>query len=561
MTSTPGDQREFERLVGRLLDSSLDQSESSRLEELLRSDPSRVLQYRELVEVDVLLEAEAAVPYAEVADLSPSAVEVRLANGMPPNFKADSASEGHARSHAAPFSPLTPTSNPASLRSTISVFGGVFAVAAACLLCWSAAAAFRSDPAFVVEQLQGFRAPAAARALTVGETLAVNSDVAVEAGCITLKTRAGVRIFLEGPSALRTLADGDVRLLAGKARVRVPEAARGFVLYGPGVRVTDLGTEFGVVVADSGVVTTEVYEGRVLLEALEEKGGKPVELDAGWAGRVSNASQPRTSAYHFGSGAKAIEWAEPSQACVSTVLATRPEFYHRFDELYGHESSSLVNGSLYKCHLSGDARLVAHGPDRTLGGRGHALEFSGSGAAEISLGMAEVEQTAAYTIAMWVRPDRLETQNIIVATNHQGPNKSFGPQLRMLSDGSVQHYLYSDTKPHGMKGDQYFQRSKAKLKVGEWRHLAITASTGGVMQLLIDGRPADSPRPVKSRISGEYARLILGTSSGTYRAEDHHMQAYVGAVDELVFFSRPLPVAQIASLHEASRKCFEEGAR
>jgi hypothetical protein len=87
----------------------------------------------------------------------------------------------------------------------------------------------------------------------------------LEAGLVQFEFYRGAVVVAEGPAQLE-FSDAD-RMVChqGKLRVRVPPQAEGFVVLSPNFEVVDLGTEFGVQVAEDGSGNVRVYEGKVEL--------------------------------------------------------------------------------------------------------------------------------------------------------------------------------------------------------------------------------------------------------------------------------------------------------
>jgi hypothetical protein len=84
----------------------------------------------------------------------------------------------------------------------------------------------------------------------------------ISRGLAEIHFRCGVRIVLEGPSALELVSAKSVRLTSGTLTARVPPTAIGFAVLSPHGKVIDLGTEFGVH-ADNGSTEVYVFEGKV----------------------------------------------------------------------------------------------------------------------------------------------------------------------------------------------------------------------------------------------------------------------------------------------------------
>lgn len=557
MNSEKQNQHELECLLMKMVDSSkrLDTADTSRIEELIKGNPERLRFYQAYMEIDVLLESEAAVSFSESALVTEAADQ-----GAKVSILATPHSGAKASSKRSPLAtgpgPKANRLRSARIKKQSNI--AKWALAGCFLLGLGWFAANRTGNKDAVAHLTATEQvvwKGASTGLEAGDALMANEELVLESGRVYLETTAGVVMAVEGPARFNPLRTGDVSLALGKARVRVPEPVQGFTLHGLDVKITDLGTEFGVEVSDTGQVITEVYEGRVRLEVPGEQPAIPVELSEGWLGeKVPSKRAFRISP--FGRSARSITWWDDSQKSVSTILTENPEYYYRFDTSQDGTTRSFVNRSLYTAQLAGDARFVADGPLDSLGRAGHVLQFSGSGSAEIPIGMAVVEQTGAYSIALWVRPDRLSDQNILVATNHLGADREFGPQLRIRPDGKVEHYLYTHPLRRGGQGGDYTQRSQIRIQAGQWSHIAISASSNGEMQLVVNGKQATTPLPVSSRISGEYARLILGVSSGKQRHNAHKADSFEGTMDELAFFSRALSLDQLNEIYQASRPCF-----
>ncbi|HTK74574.1 MAG TPA: FecR domain-containing protein, partial [Gemmataceae bacterium] len=82
-------------------------------------------------------------------------------------------------------------------------------------------------------------------------------------GLAEVQFQCGARVVLEGPARLELLSERSARLWSGKLTARVPGARSGFEIVLPQGKVIDLGTEFGVAVADDGATDVYVFEGKV----------------------------------------------------------------------------------------------------------------------------------------------------------------------------------------------------------------------------------------------------------------------------------------------------------
>ncbi|QDU53908.1 FecR protein [Aeoliella mucimassa] len=101
------------------------------------------------------------------------------------------------------------------------------------------------------------------RPIRVGDTIDTNQEITY------LHFDCGAEVLLVGPTQLSVVSPMRAKLLQGTLTARVSESAHGFRVDTPNSKVTDLGTEFGVSVAESGVTDTVVFSGKVAMEYRE----------------------------------------------------------------------------------------------------------------------------------------------------------------------------------------------------------------------------------------------------------------------------------------------------
>jgi ferric-dicitrate binding protein FerR (iron transport regulator) len=100
----------------------------------------------------------------------------------------------------------------------------------------------------------------------------------LERGLAEVRFDCGARVVLEGPATLELLSGSGARLHRGKLTARVPDAAAGFEVLSPQGKVIDLGTEFGIAVADSGATDVYVFEGKVVARPVADGESGAVSL-------------------------------------------------------------------------------------------------------------------------------------------------------------------------------------------------------------------------------------------------------------------------------------------
>jgi len=98
---------------------------------------------------------------------------------------------------------------------------------------------------------------------------------ALEAGVAQIDFFSGASVVVEGPARLELKSLDELVCLEGKLRVSVPETAEGFTVVTDDYRAVDLGTEFALSVASSGVSQVHVLDGEV---KLYDTGGEELSL-------------------------------------------------------------------------------------------------------------------------------------------------------------------------------------------------------------------------------------------------------------------------------------------
>ncbi len=124
-----------------------------------------------------------------------------------------------------------------------------------------------------------------------GDAFRPGDWVRFEHGRVVVKFESGAKLAVEGPADFQIVNNNGARLIRGRATVRVPGKIKGFVLDTPAEQIVDLGTAFGVNVANDGATSVAVFEGSVELRGRESETGAR-QLLAGKAIRVEGRSQP-----------------------------------------------------------------------------------------------------------------------------------------------------------------------------------------------------------------------------------------------------------------------------
>jgi hypothetical protein len=106
----------------------------------------------------------------------------------------------------------------------------------------------------------------------IGDDFAPGRKLALKSGLAEIIFQGGARTLLEGPATLEIRSCMGVYLQQGKFTVTVENPlARGFEVLAPGMKYTDLGTEFGVAVAANGEQEVHVFRGNVRAEEVTDE--------------------------------------------------------------------------------------------------------------------------------------------------------------------------------------------------------------------------------------------------------------------------------------------------
>ncbi len=120
----------------------------------------------------------------------------------------------------------------------------------------------------------------------VGDDLGAGQKLALASGVAEIVFHDGARVLLQGPAAFTVRSPASAVLNRGKCAVTVENPlARGFEIDAPGMVYTDLGTEFGVLVAQSGEQEMHVFRGMVRVE-------RGNDTEKGRKGEGENAKSP-----------------------------------------------------------------------------------------------------------------------------------------------------------------------------------------------------------------------------------------------------------------------------
>jgi hypothetical protein len=389
-----------------------------------------------------------------------------------------------------------------------------------------------------------------------GDLLAAGR-LALRAGRITLGLLSGVTLTLEGPADLELLSVDRVHCRRGKLRTCVPRGAEGFVVTTPGSAVVDLGTEFGLNVADDGKARVMVFKGEAEAAVLNEAGApvrsqqvnerRAFAIDP-WSGQIEEAA------------AESVDFVAPPVLAPTplaldtsyreAVLAAGPWAYWRFEEMTDGIVAEEVAG-LRPLRATGPVKLVG------AGGRNRCLEF-GPDEAEQSVamdGLWEPPSDKGYAVELWAMPGRIGHAALASLIAPGPPAEDYKHLFLLELTASDRRSLLSPGLfrflhrwPAGDSGGDNLFSTRHYVPY-RWYHI-VAQRAGGRLELYVDGLPTQPVTP-PSALATEPCRVLLGRLKPVPRPSGRvHSRPFVGLIDELALYNRPLAAEEVRRHYE-----------
>lgn len=380
-------------------------------------------------------------------------------------------------------------------------------------------------------------------------TLQAGDKIILDHGLVRFTFPSGVESIIEGPSILELISEDSVRMDGGLAWFQVPPAGHGFTVETEGMRVIDLGTEFGLWFDGEGTQQVHVAKGRVRVEPVL-KIFDPIELEAGEA-MVFDA---------FGRG-KSVE-SKPS--LFRQEFERRMPYLHwSFDQLVdgGFEATGTIPG-MQKCRATvrpgrGDQEEEP-GASQTAGRFGAAFSMDGKGRfAETEY--AGIGGNAPRTFAAWVRHRKDRSSGGAITPYCAWGSREFGRLWKVyLWEKGGQTSLNTSI----MSCDREVDIPADTLH--DWMHIAsvytgrrlddgypeILLYLNGILQ---ESSPRHSVRAVDTDVSSISAAPVRFGASLNHHSKELSVD---GDLDEAYLFRGVLNASQIKQLMETNHLDF-----
>jgi hypothetical protein len=389
-----------------------------------------------------------------------------------------------------------------------------------------------------------------------GDLLAAGRLV-LRSGRMMLGLLSGVTLTLEGPADLELLSIDRVHCRRGKLRTRVPHGAEGFIVTTPGSAVIDLGTEFGLNVAEDGRAHLMVFKGEAEAAVLNAA-GVPVRSQQ-VAERRAFDIDPRSGQIEQAEACP-VDFVVPpilsptplslDASYREAVLAAGPWAYWRFEAI---DHGAVVD------EVAGRPSLRATGPVKLVGADAHnrCFEF-GPDETEQSLamdGLWEPPSDPGYAVELWALPGRIGHAALASLIAPGAPAQDYKHLFLIELTASDRQSLLSPGlfrflhrwPPGDSGGDNLF--STRHYVPNRW-HQLVAQRSGGRLELYVDG-VATQPVSPQSASASEPCRLLVGRLKPIPRPSGRvHSRPFVGLIDELALYNRPLTADEIRCHYE-----------
>ncbi len=281
---------------------------------------------------------------------------------------------------------------------------------------------------------------------SVSRNVAMGQELSLVSGVIEITYTTGAKVILQSPVTYRVDGSNSGYLLIGRLTGKVEsEEAKGFAIRTPTAVVTDLGTEFGVSVADDGASEVHVLRGSVeaRLVGSDVKSRGHITLDAGDAVRIGHG-MPAPQKVTANAALFTREMETPSQSFSDLIVAE--DFAYPVGPIGGAKGGTAGVGSSWIGAWFRNGR-VAGGEllpeESTVASRMFRPAIGGSASRPIyfAVRLRKTGTTEKYVICLQLTPsvnggtDYYEDATIGLVNDH----------FRViLSGGDLDHVRYED---------------------------------------------------------------------------------------------------------------------
>ncbi len=409
--------------------------------------------------------------------------------------------------------------------------------------------------------------------------------IKLRAGLVRLEFYSGATVLLEGPADFELRSIDLAVCHSGKLRAIVPAPAAGFTILTAQARLVDLGTEFGIEVAENGPAEVHVFDGRV--EVHPPTG--PVtpakaDLTAGRAARIDQAGQILdipADPTRFISAPEAAAQAEADATLqfarwreARELWKDDPRLLAYFDFERNGKARRLnsllrdkpeMSGTIIGCRwVEGrwqgkDALEFKHPGDRirltlrqpVAGGAGTPAAVPRPDSKAEKAERAEQQHLPALTFAAWVRVDSID-QPILSLLSADGERRG-SPTWQITGEGKLQCVLHRLDRKYPAPWVSTTPPVIDSMQIGRWLHVALSLDTrSGRVCHYFNGRLVEmATLPDRRPLRG--GAVELGNWGRPAAKDAHLIRRFNGRMDEVMIFGAALDEPSIQQLYHVGR--------
>ena len=368
----------------------------------------------------------------------------------------------------------------------------------------------------------------------------------------------GASVILEGPAELELLSPTAARFLSGRLRAQVPPAARGFQIDVDGMKVIDLGTEFGLSVSAVGS-DVQVFDGEVRVErdavtSQLVRAGQSFSQKDGVINRMTVAQDEYTDLAMLDEQARdqnserLKRWQDFSQRLrqdkrlIAYYALDQPQRWQRTLKNSAEATSDDLDGAI-------------------VGAKRVAGRWPGKGALELKQPGDRVRvnipgEFRSLSFACWVRIDSLDRwyNSLFLTDNYQRGE----PHWQILDSGQ----LFFSVRVSQQKGGQEHRVVLSPpfwnpTLSGKWLHLATTYDVDAQTTThYLNGRQLIAESiPLHQLVeTTRIGMASIGNWSMPTRPDSNFaIRNLNGRIDEFAIFSAALSAEEVAEMYESGK--------
>jgi hypothetical protein len=515
------EQADFEQLLSRFSDGSLEPPERERLGHLIESDSARRQLYLEYCQIHAILRSE----HGLLAAWSPPTSEP---DGKRQNVLCESwrwRRQVVYLAAAAVFAIVVAGVSFLAVNRDRPPFRG----AEMAVLSKSVGAEFAYG-------VNGESAPVVGTKLRQGVYQLRN-------GLVEFEYPSGAVLVARAPATFDLIDSCCIRLEDGQLAAHIPKSATGFRVEAPAATVIDLGTDFAVEAVKDQESEVHVFHGEVLVDLHGEKGKSAdlLRLVTGEATRV-DFSTGMPSGIDLDEQRFVRSLREETNSYAQAVLRLNPAVYYRMEP--SGDGTQLLDASGSRANATINLGR-ASSPVWTAGKVGAALRLGGP-AQQTYAFVDEYPQATGdkLSVVAWVYAHSRPRWASIAKNWAGGPEDRGQFHFGLHEDGGELEAHIVDNS-----GAEISVCDKVPLPLNTWHQVAFVAD-GSVLRLYRNGIEVDSKPYQKLHRDPRIRSLAIGTKLNLLGTapEERNFNMWDGNLDELAIFNNALSPRQILVL-------------